>query len=112
MKLTANSMASPKRALDARKVAGAIADTLRRDFESIDIVDVHVAEHVGQDGEEQLRVEVVFEGDLEGDDYIRVARAPRRLESVLEKIGTDRYPLLYFVSKADYDRGRKRSARR
>jgi hypothetical protein len=100
----------PTKKLDANRVASVVGKTLSRDFESIDIVAVHVTEDLDRDGQEMLRIEVVFEGDLRGDDALRVAGAARRLRPVLEEIDTDLYPLLSFVSKVDYDRGHRRSA--
>jgi hypothetical protein len=101
-------MSTSKSKLDTDKVAGAIARTLQSDFDGVEIVDVHVAEHVDQYGDDMLRIEVVFDGNLNGDD---MARAHDRLFHVLKQVGSDLFPLPYFVSKSDYNRGRKRSAR-
>jgi hypothetical protein len=98
------------RKFDSNKVARLILETLSRDFESIEILAVNVAEDVDKDGQDLLHVEVVFEGDLKGDDALRVAGAARRIRPVLEKIDADLYPLLSFVSKVDYDRGHRKSA--
>jgi len=95
---------------DGDRVARIVAKALSRDFENIEIITVNVARDVGRDGGEILRIEVVFEGTLKGDDARQVAGAARRLRPVLqEEIDTDLYPLLSFVSKVDYDRGHRRS---
>jgi hypothetical protein len=100
----------PTKKFDADRVANVVGETLSRDFENIDILAVHVTEDLDRDGQEILRIEVIFEGDLKGDDALRVAGAASRLRPLLEEIDTDLYPLLSFVSKVDYDRGRRRSA--
>ena len=100
----------PVKKFDADKVARVVAKTLSSDFENIEIITVNVAEDLDRDGQEILRIEVVFEGDLKGNDALRVASAARRLRPVLEEIDADLYPLLSFVSKVDYDRGHRRSA--
>jgi hypothetical protein len=105
-------MRTCKRKLDTGKLASAIARALRRDFEGIDIVDVWVAEGVDQYGEDLLRVQVVFEGDLQDGDIWHVVHAPQRLDPILDRIGTDLYPVIDFVAKSDYDRECKRRARR
>lgn len=91
--------------LDYDLIAGAIARRLSRDFHNVQIFKVNVAHDVDRDGDEILRVEVVFEGDLKGQD---VASAARRLLPTLEEHDADLFPLLSFVSKVDYDRGRAR----
>ena len=96
---------------DETRVSRIIADALSGDFENIKIIDVHLARDVDREGGEILRIQVVFDGALKGDDARQVAGAARRLRPVLvEEIDTDLYPLLSFVSKVDYDRGHRRSA--
>jgi hypothetical protein len=97
---------------DEERVARAIADRLRPDFEGIEIVTVNVAPDRDQYGDDILSIEVVFEGNLKGDDALHVAGAGLRLRPVLEEIDTDLYPLISFVSKVDYDRGHRRRAGR
>jgi hypothetical protein len=96
---------------DGDRVARVVAKALSRDFENIEIITVNVARDVGRDGGEILRIEVVFEGTMKGQDARQVAGAARRLRPILqEEVDTDLYPLLSFVSKVDYDRGHRRSA--
>jgi len=91
--------------LDYQLIADAVATRLQRDFRNVRILRVNVAEDVDRDGDDILLIEVVFEGDLKGRD---VASAARRLRPALEEIDADIFPLLSFVSKVDYDRGRAR----
>ena len=96
---------------DENRVSRIIVDALSRDFENIKIIDVHLSRDLDRDGEEILRIEVIFEGKLKDKDIRRIAGAARRLRPVLlEEIDTDLYPLLSFVSKVDYDRGHRRGA--
>ena len=86
------------------RLEATIADTLKRDFETINIVGVHITPDVDHDGDEILRIEVVFDGKLKDHDTRIAAGAARRLRPELEKIDPDLFPLLSFVSKIDYDR--------
>ena len=93
--------------VNSDRIAAIVAKKLSRDFENIKIIHVNVALDVDRDGDEILRIEVVFEGILKGPE---VASAARRLRPALEEIDEDLYPLLSFVSKVDYDRGRRGEA--
>jgi hypothetical protein len=96
--------------IDLKRIEESVTKTLSRYFENIKIIAAHVAEDVDQDGEEILRIDVVFEGDLKKADARRVAGAARQLRPILEEFDPDLYPLLSFVSKVDYDRGHERRA--
>jgi len=91
--------------INTKQIETRITETLRQYFENISIIATHVTQDFDRDGEEILRVEVVFEGDLKESDARRVAGAARHLRPVLEAADADLYPLLSFVSKVDYDRG-------
>ena len=64
------------------EIAAAVARKLGRDFRNVRILQVNVAQDVDRDGDEILRIEIVFEGDLKGPD---VASAARRLRPALEE---------------------------
>jgi hypothetical protein len=95
---------------ESDKIAATVADTLRRHFESIKIVRVDVARDQDHEGEEILRIQVVFDGVVKAKDAASIAGAARYLRPALEKIDADIFPLLSFVSKLDYERGRGREA--
>jgi hypothetical protein len=93
---------------DPDKVADIVADVLGRDFEKIKIHKVNVTPDHDRDGNDILRIQVVFEGVLRGADVRHAAGAVRRLRPALEEIDVDMFPLLSFVSKLDYERGHGR----
>jgi hypothetical protein len=93
---------------DSDKVADIVADVLGRDFEKIKILKVNVAPDQDRDGNDILRIQIVFEGALKGADARHAASAVRRLRPALEEIDVDMFPLLSFVSKLDYERGHGR----
>ena len=70
-----------------------------------------VAPDRDREGDNILRIIVVFDGALKDADVLSVAGAARRLRPALDKIDTDLYPLLSFVAKVDYDRGHGHSKR-
>ena len=97
--------------LDTKRISEIVAEKFSTLFEDIKIVDVHVTPGHDRDGEEILRIEVVFKGTLKKADAKQLAGATRQLRPALEEIDADLYPLLSFVSKLDYDREHKREAR-
>lgn len=93
---------------DADKVAETVAETLGPDFESIKIAKVNVSPGTDPDGNDLLRIEIVFDGILKRADARHIASAVRRLRPALKEIEIDLFPLLTFVSKLDYENERKR----
>lgn len=97
---------------DAKKLSEAITRVLGEHFDNIEIVDVVVFPDRDRDGDQILRVEVVFSGDLKGSDAKKIAGASRWIRPTLDElVGDDIYPLLSFVSKVENERGHKREAR-
>lgn len=97
-----------KTSVDTNRIATIVLAKMRETFETIEIVKVNVTTGHDRDGDEILRIEVIFKGTLKEVDAKHVAGASRDLRPVLEKeIDDDLYPLLSFVSKVDYDRGYK-----
>lgn len=94
--------------LDFERIGHVVAERLRRRFENITIIEVKVSPDIDRDGEDILRIEVVFEGELKGHDVKQVAGAARHLRPALKEIDADLFPLLSFVSRVDYGRGRLR----
>jgi hypothetical protein len=103
-------MSGPVKNFDSDQVAALVADTLGRHFQNIKIIHVDVERDRDRDGEDILRIKVVFDGVVKGRDAANIAGAARRLRPVLEEIDADIFPLLSFVSKLDYERGRGREA--
>jgi hypothetical protein len=89
--------------LDADKVAETVAEVLGPDFESIKIAKVNVSPGTDPDGNDLLRIEIVFDGTLKRADARHMASAVRRLRPALEEIDIDLFPLLSFFSKFDYE---------
>ena len=79
---------------DTEKVADLVAERLGRDFKNIKIVTVTVKPDVDHDGQDILRILVVFKGELRKDDARQIATAARRLRPVLKEVDPDLYPLL------------------
>jgi len=98
--------------LDFARIARVVAETLRRDFENIRIIDVKAALDHDRDGDEILRIEVIFDGRLKNKDAKHLAGAVRRLRPALEGADADLFPLLSFVSRTDYERGLSRGEAR
>ena len=96
--------------LDTKQLSRAILKVLGGMFDNIEIVDVVVSPDHDRDGDDILRVEVVFTGNIRGADAKKVAGASRHIRPAINEIDEDIYPLLSFVSKVDYDRRHKSEA--
>jgi hypothetical protein len=70
-------------------------------FANIKIDAVYVTTDCDRDGDEILRVVVVLEGTLKGEDARRAAGAARQIRPALEENDADLFPVLSFVSKLD-----------
>ena len=80
-----------------------VHDTLVADFETGRILDVSVHNDVDSDGDEILRIEVLFEGQPKDIDARKVAGAVRQLRPKLSEI-SEAFPLLSFISRSDLGR--------
>jgi len=97
--------------IDTARVAKIVVDTLGKRFKDIEIVDVVVSSDKDRDGEEILRIQIIFKGVLQESDARQVAGATRAVWPALEdELDDDLFPLLSFVSKVDYERGQRREA--
>lgn len=93
--------------IDTAQLAKTIFEELARLFDNIKIVDVVVKSDRDRDGDDIVRIEVVFTGELKTSDAKKVAGATRQIRPALKEIDEDLYPVLSFVSKVDYERGHK-----
>ena len=80
-----------------------VKDTLSADFESVRILDVSVHSDLDTDGDEILRIEVLFDGKPKDIDARKVAGAVRQLRPRLSEI-SEAFPLLSFISRSDLGR--------
>lgn len=91
---------------DNDELARAISHELAKLFTNITIEKVFVSPETDRDGNDVLRVEVVFSGALLDVDAKNVAGAARQIMPTIDGLvdDDDLYPLLSFVSKLDYER--------
>ena len=90
-------------------VKNAVKATLSQHFDHLRILDVKIAEDVDADGDEFLRIDVIFEGESKDLDARKLSEIVRHLRPRLDKIHESALPLLSFISKADLDRSRRAS---
>jgi hypothetical protein len=83
------------------QISKIVADTLKRDFDSVRIVDVNVRSDVDRDGDRILRIEVIFEGHQKDVNVRKLSAAVRHIRPKLFKIGEQAFPLISFISKGD-----------
>lgn len=65
------------------------------------LVDIEIEEDVDSDGDEVLRMRVVYDESTGELSDLRVYQAPGLVIEALEEVSEDRFPLMTFVSKED-----------
>ncbi len=94
--------------IDTNRVAKLVINTLSKRLKGLEIVKVNVVPDLDRDGDDILRIGIIFKGELREADAKLIAGATREIWPLIEsEIDDDLFPLLSFVSKVDYDRGRK-----
>lgn len=84
-----------------RRVEKVIADSLATDFEAVRILQLDVRDDVDSDGDDVLRVYVIFEGAPKDLDARKLSSAVRNIRPKLSAIGENAFPLFSFISKND-----------
>jgi len=85
-----------------------VEETLLRD--RIPVVDVTIVEEVDWEGDEVLRIDVIFAGSVKKLDGRKLSRALEHVRSGLNEMHESAIPLLSFISKADLHRSKCVSA--
>ena len=93
-----------------RKIAKVIRETLAADFDRTKISDVSVRKGEDADGDELLRIEVVFEGTVEDVDASKILGAVRQVRPKLIELGENAFPLFSFIAQGDISAGRREPA--
>ena len=81
------------------QVADIIKKTIQCDFKGVTIIDVQVHNELDSDGNDMLRIEVIFEGTPKDIDARLLAGAVRHLRPQLSKVGETAFPLFSFIAK-------------
>jgi hypothetical protein len=93
---------------DLETVKKAVVDAVTRTLYAVQILEVKMSEDVGPEGEDVLRIDVIFEGDPSKIDPRAVSGMIRTLRPVLDKADEPAFPLVSLISKADW-RGERRA---
>lgn len=86
------------------KIREAVRATLSRDFASVRIIDIRIHEDVDADGDEMLRIDVIFEGSPKDVDAKKLSGVVRHLRPRLNDLSESAFPLLSFISAAEASR--------
>ena len=94
-------MRGVRTAAEKAELSDIISTTLRRDFDSIKIVDVIVSRDVDRDGDHVLVVKIIFEGVPKERDMLTMSGAVRHIRPELAKVGEEAFPLISFITKSE-----------
>ena len=94
---------------DRTSITKAVFETLSRQLDAVKILDVKLNEDIGPEGEDVLRIEVIYEGDPGKIDPRIVSGMIRVLRPILNDAHESGFPLISLISKADLPRERRAS---
>lgn len=90
-----------------QKIAKVVTETLAADFDNnVRIIDVRVLDDVDFDGDDVLRIEVVFSGSHKDVDAKKISGAVRHVRPKLTDLGERAFPLFSFISQREANAGR------
>jgi hypothetical protein len=81
-----------------REISKVVLETLRNDFYNLKIRDVKVHNDLDFDGDDILRIEVIFEGLPKNVDTSMLSGAVRHIRPKLAEMDEMAFPLLSFIS--------------
>jgi hypothetical protein len=96
--------------MEMDKIAKVVKATLAADFGKVKILKVKVEKALDSDGQEILRIYVIFEGESKDLDAGAVSGAVRHIRPKLSKMGFDEFPLFSFIADSDVGAGKLASA--
>lgn len=85
-------------------------ETARERFGRDRIADLALSEDVDEDGAPYLRIRIVYNEQDGGLDRLRAFEFVRHLRAALQAVGEERFPLVSYVSRADFDGGNPAAA--
>ena len=91
-------------------VKRAVKETLSRQFSHVRVSDVRVREDTDPDGDDVLRIDVIFDGTSRDLDAKKLAGFIGHLQPRLEQMHETALPLVYFISSAELSRNKRASA--
>jgi len=83
---------------EIKEVSSLVMETLKNDFVEVKILDVGVTSDVDFDGDDILRIEVVFEGSSKAIESGVFSSAVRHIRPKLDDISVRAFPLFSFIS--------------
>lgn len=87
-------------------VSRVVTEAITADFEKVKILNVKVERDIDFDGDDILKIVVVFEGTRKDIDARKVSGAVRHVRPKLTAIGERAFPLLSFISVGDAGMGK------
>jgi hypothetical protein len=95
---------------DLTPIKQAVSETFSRLFSHVPVCDVRVREDTDFDGEDILRIDVIYEGTFKDLDGKKLAGFIGLLRPRMKQIHEPALPLLSFISRADFYRNKRASA--
>jgi hypothetical protein len=84
-----------------REVRDIVRETLEKQFPKIKIARIDVAEHIDDDGDEILEINVIFEAEEKDFNPAELNELPRLIRPKLAEAKEHGFPLFSFIAKSD-----------
>lgn len=79
-----------------------VTNVLRERFDDVDIERVEIERDFDDDGDEILRIQVVFDGKEKQLDARKASSVQRYMRPKLADVSENAFPVISYVSKSDY----------
>ncbi|MDE0304198.1 MAG: hypothetical protein OXI87_04835 [Albidovulum sp.] len=87
--------------LEQEEVTEIVSNLFHERFKNVEIISVDINEDTDADGDEILRVKVVFSADGDRLDSSLTSGFLRYLRPKLSELGIERFPVMSFISMQD-----------
>ena len=87
--------------ISKNRLKSEIEGIVRKEIHSADVTNISVSEGTGADDEQIIRVDIVFDNKSRLVDAQESIKVMREVRERLEKIGEDRFPVVYYVAKSE-----------
>lgn len=85
-----------------KQLRDVIEAVLREQFRDVTIETIKVERDTDEDGDDILRVQVIFNGQSKGVDAHKAASLLRYMRPKIAKIGEDAFPIVSFIAKSEW----------
>lgn len=92
------------------KIEKIVRNVLSERFENVEIESISVVFDVDEDGDDILRVKVIFDGQTKHLDARKASGVLRHLRPKIAEIGEDAFPIMSYIAKSELGKHKTEAA--